>query len=169
MPNLVRLTLIFLILVKLISPAIAQIDKARDKFFGDFTSYYKKMVSFAEKKQRDLAHKASEDMLDAFTSMYNLSSDTPKKLNDNKLRGLGSKAQEFVGAMSNFKKKAGTLQDKLSKVGGDYGSELSDVIKEYENMKNKINGLWLNFQETGKEVGNKYKAIKETCTSGCLP
>ena len=169
MPNLARLTLTFLLFVMAVSPAIAQIDKARDQFLGDFKSYYDKMVSFAEREQRDSAYKASEDMEDAFDAMYNFSLDIPQKLNDNNLRELGSEAQEFIDAMNSFKEKAGTLRGKLLKVGEDYGAELSDVKREYANVQGKFNLLWLNFQKTGKDIGNKHKAIKQTCTSGCLP
>lgn len=169
MTNFARLTLTLFLFVTAVSPAIAQIDKARDQFLGDFKSYYDKMVSFAEREQRDSAYKASEDMEKAFDAMYNFSLNIPQKLNNNNLRELGSEAQGFIDAMNSFKEKAAILRVKLLKVGEDYGAELSDVKREYANVQNKFNGLWLNFQKTGKDVGNKYEAIKQTCTSGCLP
>jgi cell shape-determining protein MreC len=93
----------------------------------------------------------------------------PRKLHDQNLRALGDETEDFLNDLGEFRNKGSRLQEKLKKVGEDYRSELSALKSEYSKVKKLFDDLWVSFRKTGKDIGGKYKALKETCTRGCLP
>lgn len=163
-----RFALAVLLLVITVSAAVAQIDRARDAPFADFTKYYNATIKYAEKGDRDSALESSVDMAKALNAMFDFSKDIPSKLNDAKLGKLASQTQSFLRAINDFRDKGSRLQDKLKSVGSDYKSEVSALKSEYGKLKDKFNELWRNFQATGEQVSRMYKAIQATCMRGCL-
>jgi len=156
------------LLVTIGHPAFAQIDRARDAPFADFTRNYGETIKYAEKGDRDSALEASNDMAKALNAIFDFSKNIPSKLNDAKLSKLASKAQDFLRTIKDFRDKGSRLQDKLKSVGSDYKSEVSALKSEYRDLKDDFNDLWRSFQVTGKQVNRMYEAIKTTCMRGCL-
>jgi len=159
---------LLLLVVGVATSASAQIDRARDAPFGDFTSYFNTTVKYAEEKNRDAALNASNDMAKALNAIFDFSKDAPGRLNDGNLRELGSQAQAFLDAISDFRNRGSYLQDKLKRTGEDYSSELSYLKSSYNALKEKFNVLWGNLQTKGLELSKQYAALKAACMVGCI-
>lgn len=140
----------------------AQIDRARDAPYADFTRYFNDTIKYAEQQNRDGALQSSNEMAKALNVMFDFSKDAPGRLNDGSLRELGSQAQEFLDAIQNFRNKGSNLQDKLKRTGESYSSEVSDLKSSYETLKEKFNVIWGNLQLAGR-------ALKSVCMQGCIP
>ena len=158
----------FLLAMASATKVFAQVDRARGEPFADFTKYYNQVVSSAEQNQRDKALEAMTDMGKALNAIFDFSKDAPGKLKEGNLPELGSKAEEFLRSINDFRDKGSSLLNKVRAVGESYSSELSAFKSANETLRSKFNSLWEGLQTSGKDVSAKYEAIKATCMVGCL-
>ena len=142
-------TLLILLAVTTLT-ASAQIDKARATSQNDFKTKFDEMVRYAEQKDRDAALRSSDEMARLLQTMFDYAKDVPGRLNDGGLRDLGSQAQAFVDSILEFRNRASALQDKLKRTGEDYSSELSNIKSALDNMRDKVNTIWLNLNLAGR-------------------
>jgi hypothetical protein len=151
------------------STLFAQIDRARDGPWPDAAKYYSETASAADQNQREAAGKSMQDMLKALDAVEEFTKDIPSLLSTSNLRELGGEAQEFLNAIKDFRGKASSLQQKLGTPDESLSSDLSAFRSGWDVVNAKYTVLWVDFQNTGKDIGGKYAALKATCTRGCLP
>ena len=147
----------------------AQIDRARDGPWPDFAKYYSEAATYGDQNQRDAAVKSMQDMSKALDAVEEFTDDIPSRLNASNLRDLAAEAQEFLNAIKDFRGKASSLQQKLGTADESLSSDLSAFRSAWDVVNAKYTALWVSFQNTGKDIGGKYEALKATCTGGCLP
>jgi len=175
---LLRFLLPLFFVITATAPALAaQIDRARGgnsepadgSPWGQFYKYYRETVTYADQNNRDAALQSSNEMAKALNAVFDFTKDIPSRLNANNLRDLGSRSEEFLAAIRQFRDSESSLQDKLKRGGESYSSELSSFRNAFATLNAKFIGLWGGFQDAGKDIGGKYEAIKATCMVGCLP